>query len=103
MIGNPNAALALEELGPVPLQQDFQGQRQWTINMPNLAILWKHPNSSFDWSGIRSSYMMATENDKPYGISIALFGLPYLTNRRKCFSDVKNLLSAGFHRKGHRS
>jgi hypothetical protein len=41
----------------------FQGQRQWTDYQPNGDFMEAILNTSFDWNGIRSPYIVATEND----------------------------------------
>lgn len=94
MIGNPKlAALGFgeEALGHGAIAAGFQGQRQWNDYMPNGDFMEAILNSSFDWNGIRSPYMMATENDSLNGISM-LFGY-LLTNQAQMFSDVRTYWS----------
>lgn len=48
-------------------------------------------NTSFDWNGIRSPFMVATENDSLNGVSM-LFGY-LLTNTAQIFADVRTYWS----------
>jgi L-fucose isomerase len=48
-------------------------------------------NSSFDWNGLRTPYILATENDCLNGVSM-LFGY-LLTNTAQIFSDVRTYWS----------
>ncbi len=50
----------------------FQGQHQWTDYMPNGDFLETILNSSFDWSGVREPYIVATENDALNGVAMLL-------------------------------
>ncbi|TLF47098.1 L-fucose isomerase [Maribacter aurantiacus] len=95
MIGNPklkDMGYGEEALGHNALAAGFQGQRQWNDYMPNGDFLEAILNSSFDWNGIRSPYIMATENDSLNGVSM-LFGY-LLTNQAQMFSDVRTFWSA---------
>ena len=95
MIGNPKLeamGYGEEALGHNALAAGFQGQRQWNDYMPNGDFLEAILNSSFDWNGIRSPYIMATENDSLNGVSM-LFGY-LLTNQAQMFSDVRTFWSA---------
>ncbi|WP_258104698.1 L-fucose isomerase [Marinoscillum sp. MHG1-6] len=90
MIGNPKLkemGFGEEALGFNAIVAGFQGQRQWTDYMPNGDFMEAMLNSSFDWNGIRTPYMMATENDSLNGVSM-LFGY-LLTNQAQVFSDVR--------------
>lgn len=94
MIGNPKLAelgFGEEALGHNAILAGFQGQRHWTDHMPNGDFLEAILNSSFDWSGIRQPYLMATENDSLNGIAM-LFG-HLLTNTAQIFSDVRTYWS----------
>jgi L-fucose isomerase len=94
MIGNPKLkelGFAEEALGHNAIAAGFQGQRQWNDYMPNGDYLEAILNSSFDWNGIRSPYIMATENDSLNGVSM-LFGY-LLTNQAQMFSDVRTFWS----------
>ena len=94
MIGNPklkDLGFGEEALGFNAIAAGFQGQRQWTDYMPNGDFMEAILNSSFDWSGIRPPYMMATENDSLNGVSM-LFGY-LLTNQAQIFSDVRTYWS----------
>jgi L-fucose isomerase len=94
MIGNPK----LKELGHGEeakgrnsILGGFQGQRQWTDYYPNADFTEAILNSSFDWNGIRQSFVFATENDSLNGVSM-LFG-HLLTNTAQIFSDVRTYWS----------
>jgi L-fucose isomerase len=94
MVGNPKLAelgFGEEARGHNALAAGFQGQRQWTDFMPNGDFLEAILNSSFDWSGIRAPYIVATENDALNGISM-LFGY-LLTNAAQIFADVRTYWS----------
>ncbi len=94
MIGNPKLAdmgFGEEALGHNAIAAGFQGQRQWTDYMPNGDFMEAILNSSFDWNGLRTPYIMATENDSLNGISM-LFGY-LLTNQAQMFSDVRTFWS----------
>ncbi len=80
-----------EALGRNAILAGFQGQRQWTDFMPNGDFLETILNSSFDWTGIRQPYIMATENDSLNGVSM-LFG-HLLTNTAQIFADVRTFWS----------
>ena len=76
-----------ESVGHNAIAAGFQGQRQWTDFYPNCDFPEAMLNSSFDWSGAREPYILATENDVLNGISM-LFG-KLLTNRPQMFADVR--------------
>jgi len=69
----------------------FQGQRSWTDHFPNGDFLETILNSSFDWTGIRQPYVVATENDALNGVAM-LFG-HLLTGTSQIFSDVRTYWS----------
>ena len=94
MVGNPKLAelgFGEEARGHNALAGGFQGQRQWTDFMPNGDFLEAILNSSFDWTGIRAPYIIATENDAMNGASM-LFGY-LLTNSAQIFADVRTYWS----------
>jgi len=94
MIGNPKLVelgFAEEALGHHAIAAGFQGQRQWNDFRPNGDFMEAILNSSFDWNGPRTPYIMATENDSLNGISM-LFGY-LLTNQAQMFSDVRTFWS----------
>jgi L-fucose isomerase len=94
MTGNPKLAelgYGEEALGHNALASGFQGQRQWTDHLPNGDFLEAILNSSFDWTGIRAPYIVATENDAMNGVSM-LFGY-LLTNSAQIFADVRTYWS----------
>jgi len=94
MIGNEklkDLGYGEEALGHNAIASGFQGQRQWTDYLPNGDFLEAILNSSFDWNGLRESFMVATENDSLNGISM-LFG-HLLNNSAQIFSDVRTYWS----------
>ncbi len=80
-----------EALGHNAIVSGFQGQRQWTDFQPNGDFSEALLNSSFDWNGIRSPVMVATENDAMNGVSMLLNYL--LTNTAQIFADVRTYWS----------
>ena len=94
MVGNPKLkALGFgeEALGHNAIAAGFQGQRQWTDFYPNGDFTEAILNSSYDWSGIRSPFILATENDSLNGAAM-LFGY-LLTNTAQIFADVRTYWS----------
>ena len=94
MVGNPRLAengYIEESLGHNAIVSGFQGQRQWTDHFPNGDFLEAILNSSFDWSGIRQPYLVATENDSLNGVAMLLGNL--VTNTAQIFSDVRTYWS----------
>lgn len=94
MIGNPRLrelGYAEEALGHNAIACGFQGQRQWTDFLPNGDFSEAILNSSFDWNGIRESFIVATENDALNGVAM-LFG-KLLTNSAQVFADVRTYWS----------
>ena len=94
MVGNPRLAelgFGEEALGHNAIVGGFQGQRQWTDHFPNGDFSEAILNSSFDWSGIRAPYILATENDSLNGVGM-LFGY-LLTNTAQIFADVRTFWS----------
>lgn len=94
MVGNPKLAemgYVEESNGHNALASGFQGQRQWTDHLPNGDFMEAILNSSFDWTGIRAPYIVATENDAMNGASM-LFGY-LLTNSAQIFADVRTYWS----------
>jgi L-fucose isomerase len=95
MVGNPKLAekgFGEESRGHNALVSGFQGQRQWTDYQPNGDFLEAILNTSFDWNGTRSPYIVATENDALNGVSMLLGYL--LTNTSQIFADVRTYWSA---------
>ncbi|HBU82333.1 MAG TPA: L-fucose isomerase [Paenibacillus sp.] len=95
MAGNPKLAdlgFTEESMGHHAIVSGFQGQRQWTDHSPNGDFLESILNSSFDWNGKRSPYLVATENDSLNGVSM-LFG-SLLTHTAQIFADVRTYWSA---------
>ncbi|MDX9868211.1 MAG: L-fucose isomerase [Kiritimatiellia bacterium] len=94
MVGNPvleKMGFGEEALGRNAIAAGFQGQRQWTDHWPNGDFAEAILNSSFDWSGIRAPYILATENDALNGVCMLLMYL--LTNRAQIFADVRTYWS----------
>ncbi|MFN3682794.1 MAG: L-fucose isomerase [Fimbriimonadaceae bacterium] len=94
MVGNPRLAelgYPEEAEGHNAIAGGFQGQRQWTDHLPNGDFFEAILNTSFDWSGIRQPYIVATENDALNGVGM-LFG-HLLTGSAQLFSDVRTYWS----------
>jgi len=94
MVGNPRLAemdLGEEALGHNAILGGFQGQRAWTDHSPNGDFTEAILNSSFDWNGIRTPYLLATENDSLNGVCMLLGYL--LTNTAQIFADVRTYWS----------
>jgi L-fucose isomerase len=94
MVGNPALdpmGFGEEAVGRNAIAAGFQGQRQWTDHWPNGDFLEAILNSSFDWTGIRAPYIVATENDSLNGVCMLLMYL--LTNRAQIFADVRTYWS----------
>lgn len=94
MIGNPVlATLGFEEEanGHNAIVGGFQGQRQWTDHFPNGDFMETILNSSFDWNGKRTPYIVATENDSLNGVTMLFNYL--LTNTAQIFADVRTFWS----------
>ncbi len=94
MVGNPKLkemGFGEEALGHNAIAGGFQGQRQWTDFYPNGDFTEAILNSSFDWTGIRAPYILATENDALNGTAM-LFGY-LLTNTAQIFADVRTYWS----------
>lgn len=94
MVGNPKLkemGFGEESLGHNAIAGGFQGQRQWTDFYPNGDFAEAILNSSFDWTGIRAPYVLATENDALNGTAM-LFGY-LLTNTSQIFADVRTYWS----------
>ena len=90
MLGNPRLqemGFKEEAIGHHAIAAGFQGQRQWTDWKPNGDFSEALLCSTFDWNGIRESYVLATENDACNGIAM-LFG-KLLTGCGQMFSDVR--------------
>lgn len=94
MIGNPKLkemGFGEESLGHNAIAGGFQGQRQWTDFYPNGDFTEAIMNSSFDWTGVRQPYVLATENDALNGTAMLLSYL--LTNTAQIFADVRTYWS----------
>ena len=89
MNGNENLPEGCEEemVGHNAIAAGFQGQRQWTDFYPNGDFSEALLNSSFDWTGAREPYILATENDTLNGVS------KLLTNRAQICADVRTYWS----------
>ncbi|MEA4847896.1 MAG: L-fucose isomerase [Clostridiaceae bacterium] len=94
MSGNPklkDMGFEEEAEGHNAIAAGFQGQRQWTDHFPNGDFMEAILNSSFDWSGVREPYIMATENDSLNGAAMLLGKL--LTGTAQIFADVRTYWS----------
>lgn len=94
MTGNPKLkemGFGEEALGHNAIAAGFQGQRQWTDFYPNGDFTEAILNSSFDWTGIRAPYVLATENDA-LNATAMLFGY-LLTHTAQVFADVRTYWS----------
>ncbi len=94
MLGNPKLeklGFKEEAIGHNAIAAGFQGQRQWTDWKPNGDFSEALMCSTFDWNGIRESYVLATENDACNGVAM-LFG-KLLTGCGQMFSDVRTYWS----------
>ncbi len=94
MVGNPRLTelgFREEAEGHNAIAGGFQGQRHWTDHFPNGDFLEAILTTSFDWTGIRQPYMVATENDALNGVSM-LFG-HLLTGTTQLFADVRTYWS----------
>ncbi|MGH4038217.1 MAG: L-fucose isomerase [Sphaerochaeta sp.] len=91
MNGNENIKQEEEQLGHNAIAAGFQGQRQWTDFYPNCDFGEAILNTSFDWTGAREPYVLATENDTLNAVSMLFLKL--LTNKAQMFSDVRTFWS----------
>ncbi|MCL2561977.1 MAG: L-fucose isomerase [Rikenellaceae bacterium] len=94
MVGNPKLkelGFGEEALGHNAIAAGFQGQRQWTDFYPNGDFTEAIMNSSFDWTGIRQPFVLATENDALNGVAMLMSYL--LTNTAQIFADVRTYWS----------
>lgn len=94
MVGNPklrDKGYEEESLGHNAIAAGFQGQREWTDHFPNGDFSETVLNSSFDWSGTREPYILATENDS-LNAAAMLFG-HLLSNTAQIFADVRTYWS----------
>lgn len=94
MIGNDHLkekGFGEEAHGHNAIISGFQGQRQWTDFLPNGDFSEAILNSSFDWNGLRSPFIVATENDSLNGVSMLFNYL--LTNTPQIFADVRTYWS----------
>ncbi len=89
MVGNSRLANRDVEFaqGANAIVAGTQGQRQWTDLYPNFDLAESILNSSFDWNGFRSPFLVATENDSKNGIGMLLASL--LTGMPQLFADIR--------------
>jgi len=64
-----------------------QGQRAWTDLYPNFDVTESILNSSFDWNGYRTPFIVATENDSKNAIGMLAAHL--LTGMPQLFADIR--------------
>ena len=96
MIGNPKLKAmgwGEESEGHNALAAGFQGQRQWTDARPNGDFPEAILTSSFDWNGIRQSFVLATENDALNGAGM-LMGHLLTQGQATLFADLRTYWSA---------
>ncbi len=96
MIGNPKLkemGFGEESEGHNALASGFQGQRQWTDARPNGDFMEAILTTSFDWSGIRQPFIVATENDALNGAGM-LFGHLLTQGEAALFADLRTFWSA---------
>ena len=93
MCGNPDLPEGFEEemLGHNAIAGGFQGQRQWTDHWPNCDYPEALLSSTFDFTGAREPYTLATENDVLNGLGMLFMRL--LTHRAQIFADVRTFWS----------
>lgn len=93
MAGNKDLPKGFEEemVGHNAIAGGFQGQRQWTDHWPNCDYPEAFLSSTFDYSGAREPYTLATENDILNGIGMLFMRL--LTHRAQIFADVRTYWS----------
>ena len=93
MAGNKNLPKGFEEemLGHNAIAGGFQGQRQWTDHWPNCDYPEALLSSTFDYTGAREPYTLATENDVLNGLGMLFMRL--LTHRAQIFADVRTFWS----------
>jgi L-fucose/D-arabinose isomerase len=101
MIGNPRladpAVAATQGFEPdVEFAQGYnaiaagtQGQRAWTDLYPNFDLTEAMLNSSFDWTGWRPPFIVATENDCKNGIGMLAAHL--ITGLPQLFADIRTI------------
>ena len=94
MIGNSKLkelGFGEEAIGHNAIAAGFQGQRQWTDFYPNGDFTEAIMNSSFDWTGVRQPFVLATENDALNGMAMLFNYL--LSNTAQIFADVRTYWS----------
>ena len=93
MAGNKKLPEGFEEemVGHNAIAGGFQGQRQWTDHWPNCDYPEALLSSSFDYTGAREPYTLATENDILNGLGMLFMRL--LTHRAQIFADVRTYWS----------
>jgi len=95
MVGNPRLAELghiEESVGHNAILSGFQGQRQWNDHFPNGDFMESLHSSSFDWTGLREPYVIATENDHLNGFSM-LFAKLLTQGIAPGFADVRTYWS----------
>ena len=95
MAGNPKLkekGFKEEALGYNALAAGFQGQRHWTDHFPTSDFAEVILNSSFDWTGFRQPYIIATENDSLNAVSM-LFANLLTGGTAQIFADIRTYIS----------
>lgn len=94
MVGNPRLAtmgFKEEAAGHFAIAGGFQGQRQWTDQLPNGDYMEAMLNSQYDWNGRHAPIVFATENDSLNAVTMLFSYL--LTNSPQIFADVRTYWS----------
>ena len=90
MVGNEKLAARNIEYaqGYNAIAAGTQGQRQWTDFYPNFDVTESLLCSSFDWTGFRAPYIVATENDSNNGIGMLAANL-LSGGAAQLFADIR--------------
>ena len=90
MVGNEKLAARNIEYaqGYNAIAAGTQGQRQWTDFYPNFDVTESLLCSSFDWTGFRAPYIVATENDSKNGIGMLAANL-LSGGAAQLFADIR--------------
>jgi L-fucose isomerase len=89
MIGNSKlSAIDVERAqGHNAIAAGTQGQRAWTDHYPNFDLTESLLCSSFDWSGWREPFIVATENDCKN--ALGMLAAELLTGSPQLFADIR--------------
>jgi L-fucose isomerase len=95
MVGNPalkEKGFSEEALGHNAIAAGFQGQRHWTDHYPVSDFAEVILNSTFDWTGLRQPYIIATENDSLNAASM-LFAHLVTNGKPQIYADIRTYIS----------